>query len=275
MLPTSLTRCFEWSVHFNIKASYSGVGAGSVGTAACQVSWARGLQCWQRRWRKKKGSVRRKNGFGIKVNWNATFPPGLWLESASLWLSTPCHPHTLSGLTCWEWPKVPGHELPKWAASLQPTRRLLLWHRSDPSVRGAQLRQKMKILLRSLGLAVSPKHLTHDGHSGSIFIPTIHISHILILYFLFTFSKLPSWARAVVPKIFYVTEKAWNYYPYTITGKECGRNDCCFVVWGQFSWSSEAPSYILNYKYEASWTTPVELHIFFRLLFTGIRKWRL
>ncbi|MEJ1284038.1 phosphatidylinositol transfer protein cytoplasmic 1 [Cricetulus griseus] len=33
-------------------------------------------------------------------------------------------------------------------------------------------------------------------------------------------SKLPSWARAVVPKIFYVTEKAWNYYPYTITVSE-------------------------------------------------------
>ncbi|CAM2102026.1 unnamed protein product [Caretta caretta] len=32
-------------------------------------------------------------------------------------------------------------------------------------------------------------------------------------------SKLPSWARAVVPKIFYITEKAWNYYPYTITVK--------------------------------------------------------
>ncbi|KFV83450.1 Cytoplasmic phosphatidylinositol transfer protein 1, partial [Struthio camelus australis] len=31
--------------------------------------------------------------------------------------------------------------------------------------------------------------------------------------------KLPSWARAVVPKIFYVTEKAWNYYPYTITAR--------------------------------------------------------
>ncbi|NXU12727.1 PITC1 protein, partial [Pardalotus punctatus] len=40
--------------------------------------------------------------------------------------------------------------------------------------------------------------------------------------------KLPSWARAVVPKIFYVTEKAWNYYPYTITGKECSRN-CSFL----------------------------------------------
>ncbi|XP_059897454.1 cytoplasmic phosphatidylinositol transfer protein 1 isoform X1 [Gadus macrocephalus] len=34
-------------------------------------------------------------------------------------------------------------------------------------------------------------------------------------------NKLPSWARAVVPKIFYVTEKAWNYYPYTITGSKC------------------------------------------------------
>ncbi|XP_074867377.1 cytoplasmic phosphatidylinositol transfer protein 1-like [Carettochelys insculpta] len=31
-------------------------------------------------------------------------------------------------------------------------------------------------------------------------------------------SKLPGWARAVTPRIFYVTEKAWNYYPYTITG---------------------------------------------------------
>ncbi|NXA37501.1 PITC1 protein, partial [Eudromia elegans] len=34
-------------------------------------------------------------------------------------------------------------------------------------------------------------------------------------------SKLPSWARAVTPRIFYITEKAWNYYPYTITGEAC------------------------------------------------------
>ncbi|CAG03140.1 unnamed protein product, partial [Tetraodon nigroviridis] len=34
-------------------------------------------------------------------------------------------------------------------------------------------------------------------------------------------NKLPSWARAVVPKIFYLTEKAWNYYPYTITEYTC------------------------------------------------------
>ncbi|XP_072205165.1 cytoplasmic phosphatidylinositol transfer protein 1-like [Excalfactoria chinensis] len=34
-------------------------------------------------------------------------------------------------------------------------------------------------------------------------------------------SKLPSWARAVTPRIFYITEKAWNYYPYTITEYTC------------------------------------------------------
>uniref|UniRef100_A0A8D3ANA4 Phosphatidylinositol transfer protein cytoplasmic 1b n=1 Tax=Scophthalmus maximus TaxID=52904 RepID=A0A8D3ANA4_SCOMX len=30
-------------------------------------------------------------------------------------------------------------------------------------------------------------------------------------------SKLPSWVKAFVPRIFYVTETAWNFYPYTIT----------------------------------------------------------
>uniref|UniRef100_A0A8C5QTZ0 Phosphatidylinositol transfer protein N-terminal domain-containing protein n=1 Tax=Leptobrachium leishanense TaxID=445787 RepID=A0A8C5QTZ0_9ANUR len=51
-------------------------------------------------------------------------------------------------------------------------------------------------------------------------------------------SKLPSWARAVVPRIFYVCEKAWNYYPYTCSflpkfsihietrySDDCGDND--------------------------------------------------
>ncbi|XP_041726309.1 cytoplasmic phosphatidylinositol transfer protein 1 isoform X3 [Coregonus clupeaformis] len=30
-------------------------------------------------------------------------------------------------------------------------------------------------------------------------------------------SKLPSWVSVFVPRVFYVTEKAWNFYPYTIT----------------------------------------------------------
>ncbi|XP_068760925.1 cytoplasmic phosphatidylinositol transfer protein 1-like [Montipora capricornis] len=34
-------------------------------------------------------------------------------------------------------------------------------------------------------------------------------------------SRLPSWMRSYIPKIFYVEEKAWNYYPYTITEYCC------------------------------------------------------
>ncbi|KAF5904469.1 cytoplasmic phosphatidylinositol transfer protein 1-like, partial [Clarias magur] len=34
-------------------------------------------------------------------------------------------------------------------------------------------------------------------------------------------SKLPSWMKKFVPMIFYVTEKAWNFYPYTITEYTC------------------------------------------------------
>ncbi|XP_077313542.1 cytoplasmic phosphatidylinositol transfer protein 1-like [Lithobates pipiens] len=34
-------------------------------------------------------------------------------------------------------------------------------------------------------------------------------------------SKLPTWVRGFVPKIFYITEKAWNYYPFTVTEYTC------------------------------------------------------
>jgi len=34
-------------------------------------------------------------------------------------------------------------------------------------------------------------------------------------------SKLPPWLKSFVPRIFYVTEKAWNYYPFTITEYSC------------------------------------------------------
>ncbi|XP_015805851.1 cytoplasmic phosphatidylinositol transfer protein 1b isoform X1 [Nothobranchius furzeri] len=30
-------------------------------------------------------------------------------------------------------------------------------------------------------------------------------------------SKLPTWIKTFVPQIFYVTETAWNFYPYTVT----------------------------------------------------------
>jgi len=34
-------------------------------------------------------------------------------------------------------------------------------------------------------------------------------------------NKLPTWVQAVTPRIFYITERAWNYYPYTITEFTC------------------------------------------------------
>ncbi|XP_005095365.1 cytoplasmic phosphatidylinositol transfer protein 1 [Aplysia californica] len=34
-------------------------------------------------------------------------------------------------------------------------------------------------------------------------------------------SRLPSWIRSMIPKVFYITEKAWNYYPFTITEYTC------------------------------------------------------
>lgn len=71
-------------------------------------------------------------------------------------------------------------------------------------------------------------HILHFGPSlntaallSHLFVPFTHSSAVC-------FSKLPSWARAVVPKIFYVTEKAWNYYPYTITGRVESHNTAHF-----------------------------------------------
>lgn len=34
-------------------------------------------------------------------------------------------------------------------------------------------------------------------------------------------NRLPTWIRSLVPRIFYITEKAWNYYPFTITEYTC------------------------------------------------------
>lgn len=52
------------------------------------------------------------------------------------------------------------------------------------------------------------EHSTHG--TGQFTEKRIHLSN-----------KLPYWIQAIVPKIFYVTEKAWNYYPFTITVYTC------------------------------------------------------
>lgn len=38
---------------------------------------------------------------------------------------------------------------------------------------------------------------------------------------IFLSSRLPTWVANFVPNIFYVTEKAWNFYPHTITEYTC------------------------------------------------------
>ncbi|XP_050680822.1 cytoplasmic phosphatidylinositol transfer protein 1 [Leptidea sinapis] len=40
-------------------------------------------------------------------------------------------------------------------------------------------------------------------------------------------SHLPYWLQSIIPKVFYITEKAWNYYPYTITGMF--ETICCLI----------------------------------------------
>ncbi|XP_063286833.1 cytoplasmic phosphatidylinositol transfer protein 1-like [Pelobates fuscus] len=65
---------------------------------------------------------------------------------------------------------------------------------------------------RGEGVEVIENRAHHDpAHgSGQYTEKRVHLS-----------SKLPSWARAVVPRIFYVCEKAWNYYPFTVTEYTC------------------------------------------------------
>ncbi|XP_030246703.1 cytoplasmic phosphatidylinositol transfer protein 1-like [Drosophila navojoa] len=40
-------------------------------------------------------------------------------------------------------------------------------------------------------------------------------------------NRLPYWIQAICPRVFYVTEKSWNYYPYTLTGKRIRRTYFC------------------------------------------------
>lgn len=37
-------------------------------------------------------------------------------------------------------------------------------------------------------------------------------------FLIFSVSRMPYWLQAICPRVFYVIEKSWNYYPFTITG---------------------------------------------------------
>ena len=36
--------------------------------------------------------------------------------------------------------------------------------------------------------------------------------------FVSLYSRMPSWVQPMIPRILYITEKGWNFYPYTKTG---------------------------------------------------------
>jgi hypothetical protein len=63
--------------------------------------------------------------------------------------------------------------------------------------------------IRNTGRGNSPKNVSTCRGSLK--------KNIFFVHNLFVFSRLPYWVQAIIPKIFYVTEKAWNYYPFTIT----------------------------------------------------------
>jgi hypothetical protein len=50
----------------------------------------------------------------------------------------------------------------------------------------------------------------HDRTKGQFTEKRIHLS-----------SRLPYWLQAVTPRVFYVCEKSWNFYPFTITEYTC------------------------------------------------------
>ncbi|XP_018014418.1 cytoplasmic phosphatidylinositol transfer protein 1 [Hyalella azteca] len=48
-------------------------------------------------------------------------------------------------------------------------------------------------------------------------------------------SKLPSWIRSYMPRFIYVTEKSWNFYPYTITEYTCSIiPKFCVKIWTRY-----------------------------------------
>lgn len=41
----------------------------------------------------------------------------------------------------------------------------------------------------------------------------------IIMPFLSFPSRLPYWVQSMLPRVFYIIEKSWNYYPFTTTGE--------------------------------------------------------
>lgn len=50
-------------------------------------------------------------------------------------------------------------------------------------------------------------------------------------------NRLPYWIQSFLPRVFYVVEKSWNYYPYTITEYTvCFLNERKFRKKKKYNW---------------------------------------
>jgi MoaA/NifB/PqqE/SkfB family radical SAM enzyme len=66
--------------------------------------------------------------------------------------------------------------------------------------------------------------INENGDVGQLTEKRLYLSRFIFLKLKFVFSiyslfsRLPTWIRSLIPNVFYITEKASNFYPYTITG---------------------------------------------------------
>jgi len=65
--------------------------------------------------------------------------------------------------------------------------------------------------------------------------------------------------QAIIPKIFYVTEKAWNYYPFTITDYTVSLVKTCIISKLLVSFVCSVPLFQgFTYPYKPNMKTTVE-----------------
>lgn len=71
----------------------------------------------------------------------------------------------------------------------------------------------MKTLIMEL-VSLQRKEYTFSGIV--IYYPSFTL-RLTVFFVYHSSSRLPQWIRSLIPRIFYVTEKSWNYYPRTLT----------------------------------------------------------
>ncbi len=78
------------------------------------------------------------------------------------------------------------------------------------NTKNAQIRYTESAIIRRNGYTCTSKV---SGRLDLVSITARQTSHDF-----FSNSKLPAWVQSLIPNLFYIEEKSWNYFPYTTTG---------------------------------------------------------